>query len=239
MTATSSLPAFGRTTSQTFDGSPTASGRKAPSTQPELGADTLPAMPEEGVPALTLLARAALFIVGEGLSVGLFLWALFSGPSTTPYSVDNQLPIDERRVPVGLMLGLAGLGSCAGLFAYLRRGRRGLVRTFQVAARLSPLMLLGFLPFLLRWQLWQTRELTLAVLAGIYGLGAYAAFLTALRAPPLFSASFADYARRATAQLLARLRSFLPITLVVLGVLGYTTFFSYYTLQNHRNLLTA
>jgi uncharacterized membrane protein len=239
MTAPSSLPAFGRTTGQTFESSSPVPRSETLATQAELGAQAMPMALAEGLPALTLLARAALFIVGEGLSVGLFLWALFSGPSTTPYSVDNQLPIDERRVLVGIMLGLAGLGLCAGLFVSLRHGQRGRVRTLQVAARLSPLMLLGLLPFLLRWQLWQTRELTLAVLAGVYGLGAYAAFLTALRAPPLFSASFADYARRATARQLARLRPFLPATLVVLGVLGYSAFFSYYTLQNHRNLLTA
>jgi uncharacterized membrane protein len=173
------------------------------------------------------------------MSLGLLLWAIAAGSSTTAYSVENRLPIAERKLLVGMMLGMAGIGILAGLVTSVRRGEAGVRRTAEVARRLAPLMLLGLLPFLLRWELWQTRELALAVFAGLYGVGAYFAFMMSWRAPPVFSASFSDFVRRATARTLGRLRGFLPVTLVLLGALGYTAFFSYYTIQNHRNLLSA
>ncbi len=146
-------------------------------------------------PPLTLTARTALLIAGEGLSLGLLVWALLSGPATVPYSVDNQLPIAERKVLVGMMLGLAGLGVLAALGLLPRRGLSGLWRASEIARRLAPLTLVGVLPFLFRWQLWQTRELALGVFVTLYSLGAYAAFLMALRAPPLFSESYSAFLR--------------------------------------------
>lgn len=190
-------------------------------------------------PPLTLTARTALLIIGEGLSLGLLLWALLSGPATIPYSIDNKLPIAERKVLVGTMLGLGGLGVLAALGLYLRRGLSGLWRASEIARRLAPLMLVGFLPFLFRWQLWQTRELALGVFVTLYSLGAYAAFLMALRAPPLFSEDYSAFLRRLALRALSRTRGYLPLLVVLLGIAGYTAFFSFYTIQNHKNLGTA
>lgn len=222
---------------QTFE---TTTPSRAEARSLEGSSGTIPSAPppEAEMPQLTVFARTALYVVGEGLSLGLFFWALLAGPSATPYSVDNRLPIEERRLLVGMMLGLCGLGMVPVLLAY-RRGARALVRSHQVVARLSPVMLLGVLPFLLRWQLWQTRELTLAVMAGLYGLVAYAAFVTAWRAPPIFSESFSDFTRRTVARWLAKTSDFLPALVVVFGVLSYAALFSFFTVQNHRNVLTA
>ncbi len=191
-------------------------------------------------PSLTLAVRTALLLFGQGMSVGLFLWALVRGADALPYAVHNRLPMDERRL---LILGMAlpgVLGVLAGLAYAARRGAQAIPRVHQIAVRLSPLLLVGLLPFLFRWPIWVSREMTFAVLASIYGVAAHTSLLAAFQAGPLsIRSGFPESMARLAVRALDRLKPWLPFSLVLLGTVGYAAYFSYYTIANHRNLLTA
>lgn len=191
-------------------------------------------------PALTVALRTALLLFGQGMSIGLFVWAMWRGDEVFPYAVHNRLPLSERRL-LALGMVLPGiLGVLAGLVYASRHGAPGIPRLHRIAVRLSPVLLVGLLPFLFRWQIWVGRELTFAVLASIYGIAAYASILAALQGTPLtFHSSFPVSLRRLAARAFDRLKPWLPFTVVLLGAIGYAAYFSYYTIQNHNNLGTA
>jgi uncharacterized membrane protein len=213
-----------------------------------LGGETAPlahASPAAALPALQLpaLARIAVLLVLEGMSVGLFLWAMQAGLRISPYATSNVLTPRGRTYLIADMLGLA-LAALLGAGALLvaTRGRR-LAWLQRLAHRMAPLALLGVLPFLMRWRLWQDgRELAFLVLAGAFALGTRAAVAASLGAGPVLggwvgAALAAGRARGATA--LARSARWAPVTLVWAGVLWYAIFFAYATVANHHNLRTA
>ena len=188
--------------------------------------------------SLALFVRTLALFFGEGFSLGLLGWALFAGGGVLPYALDNRASLLERTALLASMFGTGALFAVAASASLVLGRRPDLARLNGIARRLAPLMLSGFLPFLFRWQLWMARELTYAVFASLLGFGVHAAVLTSLKAPPLFGAHSAEWAR-AFERLGRRVERWLPTTLVILGILLYASFFSYHTIQNHRNLRTA
>lgn len=188
--------------------------------------------------SLALFVRTLGLLFGEGFSLGLLVWSLAMGGGVVTYAADNRASLLERSALIASMFGTGALFAIAGS-AWLVLGKRpDLARLNGVARRLAPLMLSGFLPFLFQWQLWVARELTYAVFASFLGFGVHAAVLTSLKAPPLFGAHSTEWAR-AWQRLGRKLEGFLPMTLVLLGIVLYASFFSFYTLRNHWALRTA
>ncbi len=196
----------------------------------------------EGVegPALSLdgVVRTLSLIFGEGMSVGLCGWALASSDSLLPYALDNRVPIRERVQLLGVAFGSGALGLLIGAFYLALVPNSSLKRLSGVAARLAPLLLAGILPYMFRWQLWQARELTFGVLVSVLAFGIHAALLTSLNAPPLFGARLIPV-MRGLERASRRVEGFLPLSLVLLAGIGYASFFSYHTIQNHHNLRSA
>ncbi|MGC4091096.1 MAG: DUF2079 domain-containing protein [Polyangiaceae bacterium] len=188
--------------------------------------------------SLSLLVRTLALFFAEGLSVGLLGWALPTGAAVLPYSLDNRATPLERSALLAAMFGCGALFALSAIASLSLSARPDLARLNGIARRLAPLTLVGLLPFLFRWQLWQARELTYAVFASLLGFGVHAAVLCSLKAPPLFG-TYSTQWSRAAERLGRRLEGWLPTTLVVLGVLGYASFFSYHTIANHYNLRTA
>lgn len=195
----------------------------------------LSAPPEPWSFAETL--RTLGLLTAEGLSTGLCLWALFAPSQTLPYAVDNRLSAADRQSVLGAMFGTAALALLLGI-AYLSSGRaNALQRLRHVASRFAPLMIVGLLPFVFRWRLWSTRELTFGVLAAVLGVLLQSAIRVSLRAGPLFSGSaeYHDWKEALRLRWSHRLR-WLPVTIVLLGAAAYSAFFSYHTIANHYNL---
>ncbi|HYO96952.1 MAG TPA: hypothetical protein VER33_20715, partial [Polyangiaceae bacterium] len=181
----------------------------------------LSAPPEPWSFAETL--RTLGLLTAEGLSTGLCLWALFAPSQTLPYAVDNRLSAADRQSVLGAMFGTAALALLLGI-AYLSSGRaNALQRRRHVASRFAPLMIVGLLPFVFRWRLWSTRELTFGVLAAVLGVLLQSAIRVSLRAGPLFSGSaeYHDWKEALRLRWSHRLR-WLPVAVVLLGAAAYS-----------------
>lgn len=188
--------------------------------------------------ALSLLIRALTLFCAEGVSVGLFLWALASSPDSLPSSLEDGASFLDRTSLLGATVGAGALAVFFALVALSAGALPNLHRFDQVARRLAPLLLLGALPFLFRWRFWYARELTYVVFVSLLGFGVQRALLCSFRSPPLFGARLLP-ASRVCGEFVKRLTPWLPLILVLIGVLYYSAFFSYHTIANHRNLRTA
>jgi uncharacterized membrane protein len=202
--------------------------------------------PLEGdLPPLTAAVRGLGMLFAEGVSCGFAIWTLRVGPRLVQYAAANDLGPRGRAFVLGDMFG-TGLAACAAALIYLFLRRRTFAAASQrvsgIGWRLAPLAMVGFLPLLLDWRIWVGRDLTLLMLAAIFGLGVQALSRAAFLAPPL-----GIFGRRSGA-LGAALRGWLlrhprlveraPLGLVIAGAAGYATFFGWVTIVSHHALRT-
>jgi uncharacterized membrane protein len=192
---------------------------------------------EKVLPLPNAIKTSAL-LFGEGASVGLFLWASIAS-SVLQYSLENDISPTERKVLVASMFGCAAAALLGGL-VFLARARDDAGKRLELGAvRLSPLLFVGLLPFLFRWQIWTTRELTFGVFVCAGGFALHASVLASLQAgvaarrgaPSLFWQAVGGWFDR-------RARRAAPIV-VLLGAAGYALFFSYQTVLHHHSVLTS
>jgi uncharacterized membrane protein len=195
-------------------------------------------------PSLTVVLRTGILVFFEGLSVGLCGWALRMGEKLAPYAAENRLSRIGRGYLLADMFGTAAIFLlAAAVYLLVRRRTGGLEKLHRLAVRLSPLVVTGLLPFLMRWPLWIDRDLTFLVLAAMAGLGFRHFLGRSLSAEPVLAHTWAgnvvDVARARVAVALRRLERSFPLALVGLGAIGYGLYFSFYTIRNHHNLQTA
>jgi uncharacterized membrane protein len=206
---------------------------------------TLPEPDEAGLPPLTLAARGLGMLFAEGVSVGFGVWTFRAGPRLIQYAAANDLGPRGRVFVLGDMFG-TGLAACLAALLYLIVRRRRVAaaarRVSEVGWRLAPLAMVGFLPLLLKWQVWVGRDLNLLMLVAIFGLGLQALSRPAFRAPPLgLFGRWADRPRAALRGFVAghpRLIARLPLALVLVGAAGYAAFFGCVTIVSHHALRT-
>jgi uncharacterized membrane protein len=190
------------------------------------------------VPPLAEVCGAFGLLFGESASLGLGMWGFTHGSQLLPYALDNTLSVPERQ---NLLVAVFGVASAAvlGTCGYLAARPREWSVVNRAAIRLCPLLFVGLLPFLFSWQLWKTREMTFGVLATVLGFTVERALRASLRVGPVFApAELRDAVGRWVIQTTSKLGPRLPLSLVVIGALGYAAFFSYHTVAGHRNLLT-
>lgn len=188
--------------------------------------------------SLGVLVRTLSLVFGEGMSLGLCCWALTASPNLVPYALDNRMPLRERVELLATSFGTGALGLVLSAIYLGVFASGSLSRLSGIADRLAPLLAAGILPFMFRWRLWQSRELTFGILVVILGFAIHAAILKSLQAPPLFGTRLAPL-KGVLVRFAQRTERWLPLTLVVLGALGYAVLFSYFTIANHRALRTA
>lgn len=199
------------------------------------GASTEPE-PEPTAPALA--GRALALLAAEGLSLGLCLALLALGGKTGAFVTDNVLPPRSRALLLQFMLALAGAAGLAGLLCLRRRGASV---TWDVARRLSPALLLGFVPPLLDWRIWIGRDLHFLAVAGLFALAARSLALAAASAPALGSLSSVGARVTATWRRAAASRAgpvLEPGFLAASAAVAYAAFFSYHTIAYHRNVFS-
>ncbi|MBK7579900.1 MAG: DUF2079 domain-containing protein [Myxococcales bacterium] len=193
-------------------------------------------MPDE-VPLLTRFARVA--TLGAVLSVALTTAALFAfGKDWVPKFISgNELEMAHRMRLIRWTLGAAGVGALFAVIAELVVWRRRLRSDAVERALLlvSPLVVVGFLPQLLRVEPWVNRHEILLPLVLALALGTEVLAYHSLGLVP-----------GRVLELLDRLRGKLPgfwkkhgpLILVVLAALGYAAFMSFYNIRWHQKLRT-
>jgi uncharacterized membrane protein len=201
------------------------------------------------LPPLTVLSRALGLLALSGWSVGVVLGALLLKGNLEPFITSNLLGNTGRMFLLAAMAGGAGVFVAAGgVFHWRHRKTPGAAnRLYDVARRLSPLALVGFLPFLFRWRTWNGRDLTFLYMVALFSLSARTAAKAALSSPPLWRGPRAQLIKRRLSPLFAPFRDALalrrwrrlPIAIVTIGSTIYATLFSIYTITFHRNLRTA
>src|SRR6266404_3843337 len=135
--------------------------------------------------SLSVGLRALTLIFFEGMSVGLCGWGLRAGERMLPYIAENRMSPTARNFVLANMFGLGGLCLVAGLVYVGLRRRAGLIFLHHLATRVAPLLVMGALPFLLRWVLWVNREATFLALTAILGLAFRRLLLSSLLAGPV------------------------------------------------------
>jgi uncharacterized membrane protein len=197
----------------------------------------LPAAFEQRLMPLPEALKLGALVFFEGASLGM---ALGGTPAEmlTHYAVDNQVPPAERQ---GLLLSMVGGGLLAVvvglLFLRFAQGNAR-ERLARIAWQLSPLLLAGLLPLLFRWQIWAARELTFGVLVCLVGFLFYVCLSRSVEAGLGQNLEAWDSARRSLARFAARVEGFGPPLIVAAAASFYTAYFSYYTVQFHRSVLT-
>jgi hypothetical protein len=130
-----------------------------------------PRLRERSLPLAGAVKLAALLFC-EGASVGLCAWALMS-EGLARYALENELPIDQRRTLIKVMVAVGAAAVLAGVVFLLRARRDAAERLTRVGLELSPLLVSGFLPLGFQWQIWAARETTFGVYVCLVGLGAF------------------------------------------------------------------
>ncbi len=199
------------------------------------------AFQEDWRPRLSLALSGLAVLALAGFSLGLCLWEVVFSGTLDDFVVSNG-PSRER----GLLAVGAGLAGSAGLllgaFALLakRRQLRG-EAILQLARRLSPGVLLGLLPVMFYWRLWQGgREVVFLLLGLVLVFGAQKLLQISLATPPVFGRpGFLARALADSAELRRSSAKFLPFAIVLVAAAGYAAFFSYHTVVHHRNILSS
>jgi uncharacterized membrane protein len=176
-----------------------------------------------------------------GFSAGLCAWELWAGSLLFEFVQANG----PERAPgiAAIRFGVAGTAIFLLLSLALLVRRRALRgdAILRLARRLSPAVLLGILPLMFHWRLWQgNREVVFLLLGLLLVFGAQKLLQVALATPPVSARSGLAVRWLADGAAARRwLTRFAPFLLVVLAASVYATYFSYYTVVHHRNVLSS
>jgi uncharacterized membrane protein len=183
-------------------------------------------------------ARTGALLFGEGASVGLLVWATLA-TSILPYSLENDISPEQRRILIVTMLG-CGMAALAIAVLFLARAEEDASSRLELGAvRLCPLLFVGLLPFLFRWQIWVDRQLTFGVFVCAGGFAFHASALACLRAGNRARHGQPSRVWAALGAWLQRRAKWAAPTLVALAGVYYAVFFSYETVLHHHSVLTT
>ncbi|MCU0682268.1 MAG: DUF2079 domain-containing protein [Polyangiaceae bacterium] len=207
----------------------TAASLAAPATA--LGLD-----PTAPTPPLTRMAVAALMLVAIGASLGLTAALLRVDDFASLATRNVVAPLLRRRFVLAAAVGGGAAVVSAAIVLLSRPTGATLDRVERVARLGAPLALLFPLPIFFDWRVFNGRELLCVASVSAYALLLERAFRSFYRALPV--EALAAFATRARIARPAAARWWPRLVLGAL-VVGFGAYFSYYTIQNHKNLLTT
>jgi uncharacterized membrane protein len=191
--------------------------------------DRWAAIPDLAITFGILVAVAA----AAGLGISLLT---LSGETRASFVGGNEITAATRgRIALAIAVAVA-LVAASGVAA-LVTGRFGWERLGEIARRLAPIIPVALLPALLSWRAWDGRLVTFAFAAVAVGWLTVHTVAVAGRQPPL-SDRWPRLEGRAEALNASRLGRALPWIAVIAAALGYSLYFSWATVQGHRNGLT-
>lgn len=180
-----------------------------------------------------VLSLAALAVVGA--SVGLFIATVgIPGDGAQTLFQKNTMAKGMRNT----MLLTLGAGAVVplllGAIATTVWGQRAVQPLRQVASLSSPLSILFLVPSLFHARLWSSAPLPYLLQLALATLLLERTMRHALAALPQALSEALERVRPSPA-----LRRWLPLGVVAAGAVGYSIYFSYYTILNHQKLGTA
>lgn len=176
-------------------------------------------------------------VFGEGASFGMAVWLSLSD-GLTQYAVNNELSMPDRRALLASMFGAGLLAVTAAIVFLFRARQRAAERLHRRAWQLSPLLLIGLAPLLLRWQIWVARETTFGVLVCVVGFLLHALLTRSAQASTEEADGMGQALARALSRAASRSERWAPPLIVGISALFYSLYFSYYTVAYHRSVLT-
>lgn len=172
-----------------------------------------------------------------GASIGLFWATAFELDRTalSGFLERNALAMPVRNVLFGSMLVGAAVLLLGALGYLIVRGRQGVPVLRTASEIILPLCMVGALPSLFSAKPWAHKPMTFLVGLAIFVLVLERAMRRSLAAfPETIAVRFREVLTFRPA-----VRRWLPLCVVLLGSLGYSIYFSYYTILNHQRLGTA
>src|SRR3569832_1513016 len=212
-------------------GTPEPTSPREPAGPPPIDAGTAPR---------GRLVFPSLILFLSGLSLVVMLAALaMTASQRDSFLAQNTIATAERRNLLIAVLagGCLPLMVVAGLV--LRRGRQALPSIERAADVLSPGLLLGFLPVLVKVSFSQASRLLYLLVLGAFSLLAVPLLkrsLITLAASPSPRVGGAGGRRRRARRPGPRALIFL---VVVVASAAYAAYFSFYTIRNHHRLVTT
>lgn len=189
---------------------------------------------EKKIPCFALLIRTFALLGLEGFCVSFALWILAHETFLISFMTTNHIPVFYRNWQLGwFAIGIV-IGLIVGLI--LLSIQKNLEKIYQLSLNVRVLLLLPFVFLLFHWKLWVGHEMTFLWMALFVGLASQSVFSGLLDSVGCQVFSFFEWISES-------LRSFkptknLPLCLVILGAVGYATFFAYFNILNHWNILT-
>ncbi|MBI5533545.1 MAG: DUF2079 domain-containing protein [Deltaproteobacteria bacterium] len=193
-------------------------------------------------PNLTIAMRALAVLALVGLCVGFALANLLWIPKLDRYYAENLISVRGRAFLLNWMLRTSVVSASAGALWLLwkRKSPDAPQLLHDLACRYAPLACVGLIPVVFRWRVWDPRPLPFLFVVLGACLAVWGSFRMAVRtpAPPMELQVRAWCSARAD-----RLRSrfpralpYLPLMIVAAAALGYTAYFSYYTIEFHHSV---
>jgi uncharacterized membrane protein len=176
-----------------------------------------------------------------GFSLGLCLWETWSSSDLHKFVLTNGPTREFGRRAV---LFAASGAAIFSLLALALLARRRLLRgeaIERLGRRVSPLALAALLPLMFRWRFWQdSREVVFLLLVLVLVLTTQKLVQVALATEPVFGRPrFVDRIL-ADFSVLGRWGfAWLPFAIVVAVAVAYASYFGYYTVVHHRNVLSS
>ena len=184
------------------------------------------------------LARGLAVLAAVAMSITLAIWLSTLGHDQLGYLTRNELEPERRS---HLLLWLGGAAGVAALLAFVTVlvTRVSAVRLEQIALRISPLLVVVWVPLCLPWRVWKDEQQTFLVLAGLGTLLLAASLRSSSGQPPLWSGWSTWISPAKWAQTVQerwpRVWRHTPLVLAVLAAAGYSVYFSVVTVTYHRN----
>ena len=189
--------------------------------------------------AAGLSGMAVLGLVG--FSLGLCGWEIEASKRLYDFAMSNgpAKGIGLGAVKLAASSALAFLLAAFGLLAWRQLLRGDVIE--RLGRRLSPLGLAALAPLLFQWRFWQgAREVVFLLLVLVLVFSAQKLFSVSFATEPVFGRPrWLDRTLAGCAAAFRAHRHWLPFTLVVLATAIYATYFSYYTVVHHRNVLSS
>jgi uncharacterized membrane protein len=180
-------------------------------------------------------------LAAVGFSAGLCFWELQAGSVLFEFVQSNASGMALGRAAIRSGAAGAAIVLSSTLVLLARRCMLSGEAIWCLGRRASPALVLGLLPLMFRWRLWQgSREVVFLLLGLLLVLATQRLLQVALATAPLCSRPRWLNAWRADGATVERwcVRS-IPLLLVVLASAVYAGCFSYYTVVHHRNVLSS
>lgn len=192
-------------------------------------------------PRLSAALTGIALLVLAGFSAGLGAWEVKSSGVLYEFVQANG----PERAPGLAAVRFGAVGAVVFLalaFVLLARWRAlDGHALWRLGRRVSPAVVLGLLPLMFHWRLWQgNREVVFLLLGLLLVFATQRLFQVALATPPVLDGPSRPGGWRADAGALRRsLAGWLPFLLVALAAVLYAAYFSYHTVVHHRNVLSS